>query len=759
MTIQKTELELGGKTIVLEHGRVANQASGSVLVTCGETMVMGTACMSSKPREGMSFFPLTCDYEERKYAVGKIPGGFVKRGGRPSEQAILTSRLIDRPIRPLFPNGMRNDVQIIAMPLSMEPGVPADMIAVLAASAALAISDIPWNGPIGCVKVCRVNGEFIVNPSLDEIKESDLELTVAGVKDKVLEIELEASEVSEDVLMAATDVALAAINKLVDLQLELVKLVGKPKREVALVAPDPALVEEIGEKLGAEIAEGIRNPDLSESEKAIYDLKDQWVKRLAEDYPERVSELDEILEKLLKKHVRKMLLEEGVRADGRALDEIRTLSCDVGLLPRVHGSGLFSRGQTQVLTTVTLGSLDDAQKVDNLEEDSEKRFMHFYNFPPYATGEVRPIRGAGRREVGHGALAEKALKRMIPATEEFPYSLLLTSECLESNGSTSMASTCGCTLALLDAGVKIKAPVAGISIGLVSDENKNILLTDIQALEDFYGDMDFKVTGTREGVTAIQVDTKLHGLTREVVEGALEQARAARMKILDAFAEVIPEAREAMSEYAPRVFVVQIPPDRIGDIIGPGGKIIKKIEAETGAKLDIEQDGHVYITSVDAAGGERAKQIVEDITREVKVGEVYKGKVNRIEAFGAFVEILPNRDGLVHISQLSRERVNRTEDVCNIGDELEVKVLEIGDDGKIRLTRRGLIEGDEDYVAPPPAPRREGGGGGRGGDRGGRPRGGGGDRDRDRGPRGPRPPEGGGGGSDEGPRARFRPKE
>lgn len=749
MTIQKAEIELGGKTIVIEQGRVANQANGAVLVTCGDTIVMATACMSPAPREGMSFFPLTCDYEERKYAVGKIPGGFVKRGGRPSEQAVLTSRVIDRPIRPLFPSGMRNDVQIIAMPLSMEPDVPADMIAVLASSAALAISNIPWAGPIGCVRVCRVEGEFIVNPSLDQIKESDMEFTVAGTKGKVLEIELEASEVPEDVLMAALDVALDAIAKEIDLQMELVKLVGKPKTEVSLVTPDPELVEEIGAKIGAEIAEAIRKPDLSASEKALFDLKDSLIARLSEDYPERVGELDEILDKLLKKHVRKMLLEEGARADGRALDQIRPLGVEVGLLPRVHGSGLFSRGQTQVLTTLTLGSLDDAQKVDNLEEDSEKRYMHFYNFPPYATGEVRPIRAAGRREIGHGALAEKALRPVIPPTEEFPYAMLLTSECLESNGSTSMASTCGSTLALLDAGVKIKAPVAGISIGMMSNEEKFVLLTDIQALEDFYGDMDFKVTGTREGVTAIQVDTKTGGLSREVVEGALEKAKSARMVILDRFAEVLPEPRDTMSEYAPRVFVVEIHPDKIGDVIGPGGKVIKKIEAETGAKLDIEQDGHVYITAADAAGGEKARKIVTDITKEVRVGEVYSGKVTRIEPFGAFVEILPNRDGLVHISQLAKERVNKTEDVCNIGDELLVKVIEIGDDGKIRLTRRGLIEGDEDYVAPPPAPRREGGRGDRGGRRGG-------DRDRDRGPRGHKPDSGG---DDEGPRVRFRPKQ
>jgi len=744
-------MELGGKTLILEQGRVANQANGAVLVSCGETVVLGTACMSAEPREGMSFFPLTCDYEERKYAVGKIPGGFVKRGGRPSEKAILTSRVIDRPIRPLFPNGMRNDVQVIAMPLSMEPDVPADMLAVVASSAALAISDIPWGGPIGCVRVCRIDGEFVLNPSLDQIKESDMELTLAGAQGKVLEIELEADEVSEDDLMAAMDFAHTAIDKLIAAQLELAEKVGKPKAQVPLVEPDPELIEEIGNKINAEIAQAIREPDKSASEKAIFDLKDQLASRLAEEYPERVTELDEALEKLIKKQVRKMLLEEGARADGRDIDQIRPLNCEVGLLPRVHGSGIFSRGQTQVLTTVTLGSLDDSQTVDTLEEDTEKRFMHFYNFPPYATGEVRPLRAAGRREVGHGALAEKALRPVIPMTEDFPYAMLMQSEVLESNGSTSMASTCGCTLALLDAGVKIKAPVAGISIGLMSNEEKKILLTDIQALEDFYGDMDFKVAGTRQGITAIQVDTKTNGLDRDVVEGALQKAKAARMTILDKFAETIPEARENLSQYAPRVFVVEIHPDKIGDVIGPGGKVIKKIEAETGAKLDIEQDGHVYITSVDAAGGERAKKIVEDITREVQVGEVYTGRVTRIEPFGAFVEILPGKDGLVHISQLAKERVNKTEDVCNLGDELLVKVIEIGDDGKIRLTRRGLIEGDEDYVAPPPAPRREGGDrGGRGG--GGRPRGGG-ERGGDR-PRSFKPRDD----NDEGPKVRFRPK-
>jgi len=751
MTTNSVEIELDGKTIVLETGRVANQANGAVLAKCGETVVIATACMSARRREGMSFFPLICDYEERKYAVGKIPGGFVKRGGRPSEKAVVTSRMIDRPVRPLFPEGMRNDVQLIAMPLSMEPDVPADMIAIFAASAALSISDIPWNGPIGAVRVCRVNGKFVVNPSLDQIKESDMQLIVAGSSGKTMEIELEANEVTEADLMAAMDVAHAAIDKQVGGIRKLVELAGKPKVEVALILPDSGFVDEVNAKIDAKIEEAIRNPgEQGGKSSSVYLLRQELAASLVEEYPEREAEIEEVLEKLFKRHVRRLILEQGARPDGRAQDEIRPIACEVGLLPRVHGSALFARGGTQVLTALTLGSLDDSQIIDTLDEDTEKRFMHFYNYPPYSNGEVAPIRAAGRREVGHGALAEKALRPMIPEQDEFPYAMLMTSECLESAGSTSMASTCGCTLALMDAGVKIKAPVAGISIGLVAGGDKKILLTDIADWEDFYGDMDFKVAGTREGVTAMQVDTKTDGLDRDVVRGALERARAARLKILDVIHQTIPEPRESLSQYAPRVFVVEIHPDKIGDVIGPGGKIIKKIEAETGAKLDIEQDGHVYITCVDAAGGERAKKIVEDLTREVCVGEVYTGRVTRVEAFGAFVEILPGRDGLVHISQLARERINRTEDVCNVGDELIVRVLEVGDDGKIRLTRRGLVEGDEDYVPGSEPPRRDSGdrgrgGGGRppyGGDRGGRPR--------DRQPRGS--------GEDGGPSFKFRPK-
>jgi polyribonucleotide nucleotidyltransferase len=750
--IEKVEIDLAGKPIALEVGQVANQANGAVLLKCGETVVLATACMSAQPREGMDFFPLTCDYEERKYAVGKIPGGFVKRGGRPSEKAILTSRLIDRPIRPLFPDGMRNDVQIIAMPLSMELEALADVLAVNAASAALAISDIPWNGPLGCVRVCRVDGEYVVNPSLEQIHASDMELIVAGTEGTVLEIELEASEVSEADLDVAMRVASEAIGKLIQLQKELVAKVGKPKAEVPLIVPDAELVAEIGAKINDELVAAIRNPEKGGKESAIFQLVEDIRKRLAEEYPERAAEIPAVVEKLIKKQVRRMIVDEGARPDGRKLDELRPLSATVGLLPRVHGSGLFSRGQTQALTTVTLGSLDDAQIVDNLEEDTEKRFMHYYNFPPFSVGEVRPLRGAGRREVGHGILAEKALRPVIPPQEEFPYAMLLTTEVLESNGSTSMASTCGCTLALMDAGVKIKAPVAGISIGLVTGEDKEVLLTDIQGVEDFYGDMDFKVTGTRDGVTAIQVDTKTQGLSLETVSRALEQAKTARMQILDVIHEAIPEPRETLSQYAPRVFVVEIHPDKIGDVIGPGGKVIKKIEAETGAKLDIEQDGHVYITSVDAAGGERAKKIVEDITRVVGVGEVYTGKVVRIEAYGAFVEFLPGRDGMLHISQLAKERVNKVEDVVNLGDEILVRVLEIRDDGNIRLTRRGLAEDDQDYVPPPPSESGRGSGGRSGG--GGRPpfRGG------ERGPRRDAPRSDSDRGGDQGPKISFRPK-
>ncbi|MDO8588382.1 MAG: polyribonucleotide nucleotidyltransferase [Armatimonadota bacterium] len=690
--VQNVKTELDGRTLTIETGKVANQANGAVLVTFGDTVLLATATMSKKPREAADFFPLTCDYEERKYAVGKIPGGFVKRGGRPSDKAVLTSRLIDRPIRPLFPDGLRHEVQVVTMPLSMEPANPSDALAILAASAALTVSDIPFQGPIGAVRVCRIEGEFVINPSLEQIGVSDFEMMLAATKDRVMTIEVEAKQVSEDVVAAAMDFAFPVIGEMVRIQEDLAEMVGTVKAVVPVHEVDEEVLSAVRAGAGTEIAQAIKQPDKIARHDAMAELEEQIVSRLAEQFPDREKELGEAIDKVLKEEVRKLVLNESVRTDGRKLDEIRPLSCDVAMLPRVHGSALFTRGRTQVLTALTLGSMDESQKIDNLEEDGEKRFMHFYNFPPYSVGETRPMRAPGRREVGHGALAEKALRAVIPSDVDFPYTMILTSEVLESSGSTSMASACACTLALMDAGVQITAPVAGISIGMMTAGDKYALLTDIADLEDFKGDMDFKVAGTREGVTAIQMDTKTNGLSMQIVRETLEAAKVARHKILDTMEQAIAQPRESLSQYAPRVFVVIIHPDKIGDIIGPGGKIIKKIEADTGAKLDIEQDGRVFITCVEAEGGERAKKMVEDLTREVSVGETYLGRVTRVERYGCFVEILPGREGLVHISELASRRVERVEDVVRLGDEVMVKILPFEDEGKIKLTIKGISE-------------------------------------------------------------------
>lgn len=741
----RVELEFAGRTLVIETGKFAGQANGSVLVKCGDTVVLAAATMSGTPREGISFFPLTCDYEERKYAVGKIPGGFVKRGGRPSEKAVLTSRLIDRPLRPLFPSGMRNDIQVITIPLSMETDVPADTLALVAASAALTISDIPFKGPVGAVRIGRIDGEFIINPSIEQQATSDLELVVAGTKDAVTMLEGGANELPEQVVFDAINFAYEAIKQLCAVQEELAVKVGMVKAEVPLHEIDPEILKAIKESASKEISEAICDPDKASRESGVDEVKLDVVERLAEQFPERELELAEAAEKVVKEEIRKLILDKGVRPDGRTHDQIRDIWCEVGLLPRVHGSGVFTRGQTQVLTCVTLGSLDDAQTIDNLEEDSERRYMHYYNFLPFSTGETRPMRAAGRREVGHGALAERALRYVVPEQEAFPYTMLLMSEVLESNGSSSMASVCGSTLALMDAGVQLRSPIAGIAMGLMTDENRHAILSDIQGMEDFTGDMDFKVAGSKNGITAIQMDTKIGGISNEVIRETLERAKTGRLHILDIMMQTISEPRLTLSEYAPRVFVIEIPPDKIGDIIGPGGKIIKKIEADTGAKLDIQQDGHVYITAVDAAGGERALKIVEDITRDVKVGETYLGKVTRVENYGAFVEILPGRDGMVHVSEMASGRVSRVEDVVRIGDEVLVKVVP-GEDNKIRLSMKGLTqkprpgeteEQMEARMAAAMAPRPEGDrdSGGRGFDRGGRrpERGGGRDFGRDRG--------------------------
>ncbi len=751
---------LGGRPLRLETGHVAKQAGGSCWLRCGDTIILATATMASTERPGIDFFPLTCDYEERKYSVGKIPGGFIKRGGRPSEKAILTSRLIDRPMRPLFPYGLRNDVQLIATTLSVDPECPPDVLAVLASSCALMVSDVPWNGPVGCVRVGRIEGEFIINPTLEQIEESDLDLIVAGTADVVNMLEAGAQEVSEDDMFAAIELGHAAVKELCALQTQLAEMVGKAKREVALhILPEDAM-ELIRSQVGGELRQAIQNPDKAARESGLSELKDEIVARLSEGYEGDAGVLAECVEKVIKEQVRALIIEEGVRPDGRKVTEIRKITGEVGLLPRVHGSGLFTRGQTQVLTALVLGSTDDTQTVDGLEGDMEKRYMHFYNFPPYSVGEARPMRGPGRREIGHGALAERALMPVLPEKEAFPYTMLLTSEVLESNGSTSMASTCGSTLALMDAGVPITKPVSGIAMGLMTRDDKFAVLSDIQGMEDFSGDMDFKVAGTEDGITAIQLDTKIRGLTPEIIKQTLSQANVGRKFILGRMLEAIDAPRSELNRYAPRIYTIKINPDKIGAVIGPGGKVIKAIEADTGASISIEQDGTIFVASTDAEKGDRAVATIRSITAEVEVGEVYTGKVTRLMGMGAFVEFLPGKDGLVHVSHLSEKSIRRPDDVVKVGDELKVRVIEVDPQGRVNLSAVN-VEGpwDPSSVKPResrPGGREGGGGGGRDRDR----RGGG---EPDRGFRGapartssePRPepkPE------DETPKARFRPK-
>lgn len=744
---------LGGRPLRLETGHVAKQAGGSCWLRCGDTIVLATATMSGTERPGIDFFPLTCDYEERKYSVGKIPGGFIKRGGRPSEKAILTSRLIDRPLRPLFPYGLRNDVQVIATTLSVDPDCPPDVLAVLASSCALMVSDVPWNGPIGCVRVGRVDGELVINPTLAQIDESDLDLIVAGTEDVVNMLEAGADEVSEADMLAAIEFGHAAVKELCALQKQLAELVNKPKREVALhILPDDALAL-VRSQVGADLRKAIQNPDKAARESGLSELKDEIVARLSEGYEGDAAVLAECVEKVIKEQVRALIIEEGVRPDGRKVTDIRQITAEVGLLPRVHGSGLFTRGQTQVLTTLVLGSTDETQTIDGLEGDMEKRYMHFYNFPPYSVGEARPMRGPGRREIGHGALAERALVPVLPEKEVFPYTMLLTSEVLESNGSTSMASTCGSTLALMDAGVPISKPVSGIAMGLMTLDGKFAVLSDIQGMEDFSGDMDFKVAGTQDGITAIQLDTKIRGLTPEIIERTLTQAHDGRLYILGRMLEAIKEPRPELNRYAPRIYTIKINPEKIGAVIGPGGKVIKAIEADTGASISIEQDGTIFVASVDAEKGDRAVATIRSITADVEVGEVYTGKVTRLMGMGAFVEFLPGKDGLVHVSHLSETPVRRPEDVVKVGDELKVRVIEVDPQGRVNLSAIH-VDGPWDPSSVKPRETRSSGFGGREGGR---------DRDRrgepDRGFRGaparasePPKPE------DETPKARFRPK-
>jgi polyribonucleotide nucleotidyltransferase len=685
---------LAGRPLSVEIGHVAKQADGAALVRYGDTVVLVTACCSDTPREGIDFFPLTVDYEERLYAVGKIPGGFIKREGRPSEKAILSARLIDRPIRPLFPKGFRNDVQVVALVLSVDQDNSPQIAALLGASVALSISDIPFDGPIAGVVVGLVGDEFVLNPTIAQQEASRLHLTLAGKKDAVMMVEAGANEVDEETMLRAIAFGHEAIKELVAFEEEIVRKVGKEKRQVVLYQVDPEVEAKVRAYAEPELRKALTEPEKLQREEALDKVEEEAVLKFIEEYPDKEKDIREVVHQLTKELVRKMILEEGVRPDGRALDEIRPITVEVGVLPRVHGSGLFTRGQTQVLTTLTLGAVGDEQILDGLGVEESKRFMHHYNFPPFSTGETRPMRGPGRREIGHGALAERALEPMIPDESVFPYTIRLVSEVLESNGSTSMASVCGSTLALMDGGVPIKAPVAGVAMGLIKEEDKFAVLTDIQGLEDAMGDMDFKVAGTKNGINALQMDIKVHGITLDILRVALEQARRGRLFILDKMLAVIDKPRPKLSPYAPRMITMEIDPDKIRDVIGPGGKTIRKIIEETGVQIDIEDDGRVFITAVDEEAARRAEEKIKLLTRDVEVGGIYVGRVTRLVNFGAFVEILPGKEGLVHISQLARERVARVEDVVHVGDEIVVKVTEIDRQGRINLSRKEALKAE-----------------------------------------------------------------
>jgi polyribonucleotide nucleotidyltransferase len=693
MPYQRFELDYTGRTLTVETGHIAEQANGAVLITVGDTMLLVTAVGSRTPREGIDFFPLTCDYEEKLYAAGRIPGSFPRREGRPTEAAILASRMIDRPMRPLFPKDFRNDVQIVATVLSTDQENDPTTLAVTGASLALAISDIPHNGPVGCVRVGLIDGRLVVNPTLPELAESDLDLVVAGTEDAIGMVEAGAMQVPEEVMLQALRLAHDEIRRLVAFQKEIREKIGRPPMSYPSTSVDPEVAAAVAEAVRGRISEAARNVDKAARERAIEELKAQVVEQLLPRFPDREADIRKAFEGELKRAVRGAILEEGIRPDGRRTDEIRPIWCKVGLLPRTHGSALFTRGQTQALSIVTLGSGQDQQKLDGLGLDEFKRFMHHYNFPPFSVGEARPLRSPGRREIGHGALAERAVHNVMPSDEDFPYVVRIVTEILSSNGSTSMASVCGSTLALMDAGVPLKAPVAGIAMGLITDEESDraAILSDIQGMEDALGDMDFKVAGTEAGITALQMDMKIKGLRWELMEAALEQARVGRLHILGKMTETLPAPRQEMSMWAPRIETIQINPDKIRDVIGPGGKTIRRIVEETGVQIDVEDDGRVSIASNDGAAMQQAIAMIRDLTEDVEVGKIYKGKVVRIMNFGAFVEILPKKDGLVHISQLADHRVNKVEDVVNIGDEIMVKVIEIDDKGRVNLSRKQAI--------------------------------------------------------------------
>lgn len=686
-------IDWAGRKLTVEIGQLAKQANGAAFVRYGDSAVLCTATASKEPKK-LDFFPLTVNYEERLYSVGKIPGGFIKREGRPSEHAILASRAIDRPIRPLFPEGFRNDVQIISMVMSVDQDCSTELAAMLGSSVALGVSDIPFDGPIAGVVVGRVNGEFIINPTVEQSELSDIHLTVAGTKDAINMVEAGAKEVPEQVMLEAIMFGHEEIKRLIEFQEKIIAEVGKEKMQVTLFEVDAELEKTVRDMCEDEMISAIQVQEKHARDDAINEVKNQVLEKYVEQEADEdvLKQVNIILDTIVKEEVRRLITEEKIRPDGRKVDEIRPLSSEVGILPRAHGSGLFTRGQTQALSVCTLGAMGDVQILDGLGLEEEKRFMHHYNFPPFSVGETGPMRGPGRREIGHGALGERALEPIIPSEKEFPYTIRLVSEVLESNGSSSQASICGSTLALMDAGVPIKAPVAGIAMGLVKSGDNYTILTDIQGMEDHLGDMDFKVAGTAQGVTALQMDIKIKGITREILEEALKQAKKGRMAILEHLLGTISNPRAKLSAYAPKILTMTINPDKIRDVIGPGGKQINKIIEETGVKIDIEQDGTVFISSTDQDMNDKAKKIIEDIVREVEVGQIYLGKVKRIEKFGAFVELFQGKDGLVHISELAEERIGKVEDVVSIGDEILVKVTEIDKHGRINLSRKAVLK-------------------------------------------------------------------
>ncbi|ARW38945.1 polyribonucleotide nucleotidyltransferase [Bacillus amyloliquefaciens] len=690
-------IDWAGSQLTVETGQLAKQANGAVMVRYGDTAVLSTATASKEPKP-LDFFPLTVNYEERLYAVGKIPGGFIKREGRPSEKAVLASRLIDRPIRPLFADGFRNEVQVISIVMSVDQNCSSEMAAMFGSSLALCVSDIPFEGPIAGVTVGRIDGQFIINPTVDQLEKSDINLIVAGTKDAINMVEAGADEVPEEIMLEAIMFGHEEIKRLIAFQEEIVAAVGKEKTEIELYEIDAELSEKVKSLAEPDLLSAIQVHEKHAREDAINKVKDAVVAKFEEEEHDEdtIKKVKQTLSKLVKNEVRRLITEEKVRPDGRGVDQIRPLSSEVGLLPRTHGSGLFTRGQTQALSVCTLGALGDVQILDGLGVEESKRFMHHYNFPQFSVGETGPMRGPGRREIGHGALGERALEPVIPNEKDFPYTVRLVSEVLESNGSTSQASICASTLAMMDAGVPIKAPVAGIAMGLVKSGEYYTVLTDIQGMEDALGDMDFKVAGTEKGVTALQMDIKIEGLSREILEEALQQAKKGRMEILNSMLSTLGESRKELSQYAPKILTMTINPDKIRDVIGPSGKQINKIIEDTGVKIDIEQDGTIFISSTDESSNQKAKKIIEDLVREVEVGQLYLGKVKRIEKFGAFVEIFSGKDGLVHISELALERVGKVEDVVKIGDEILVKVTEIDKQGRVNLSRKAVLREEKE---------------------------------------------------------------